>query len=103
MADPELSSQLSYAEVLKIYQDYADYDLGAVPNPARARVFVKAGRMLLALAIRRSGQAARHEEVELEPEILERQVQAAISWLATYNANAAGPRQLVPAPDWRDE
>lgn len=101
MADPELSSAMSYGAILKVFQDYSDYDLEL--SPTRARIFIKAGRMLLALAIRRSGQATRGEEVELEPEIVERQVKAGIAWLAAYNEFAAGPRQVIPSPNWRDE
>jgi hypothetical protein len=101
MADPVLSSEMTYGEILRVYQDYSDYDL--LLSAARARIFIKAGRMMLALAIRRSGQASRQEEIELEPEIVERQVRAATAWLATYNAYVAGPRQLVPGADWRDE
>lgn len=101
MADPILTSELSYGEILKVFQDYSDYDLEE--SPARARVFIKAGRMLLAVAIRRSGQASRAEEIEVEPEILERQVRAAVSWLASYHQHAAGPQQYIPAADWRSE
>jgi hypothetical protein len=100
MTDRVPSSQLSYGENLKIYQDYSDYDL--LLDPARARIFIKAGRILLSLALRRSSQSSRAEEVELEPEILERQTKAAVAWLASYNAYAAGPRQIVPDPCWRD-
>jgi hypothetical protein len=101
MSDPVLSSQMSYGAILKVYQDYSDYDLLLDPN--RARIFIKAGRMMLALALRRSSQSSRAEEVELEPEILERQTKAAIAWLASYNAYVAGPRQVIPSPCWRDE
>lgn len=101
MADPVLTSAMSYGEILRTYQDYSDYDL--LLDPARARIFIKAGRMLLALGLRRSTQATRAEEVELEPEILERQTKAAIAWLASYNESVAGPRQYIPAADWRDE
>jgi len=101
MADPVLSSQMSYGEILAVFQDYSDYDLLA--STARAHIYIKAGRMLLALSIRRSGQADRREEIELEPEILERSVNAAISWLKSYNVANAAPRQIVPASDWRDE
>lgn len=101
MADPELSNAMTYGAILKVFQDYSDYDLE--PSVARAKIFVKAGRMLLALAIRRSGQSSRAEEIEVEPEIVERQVKAGIAWLSTYNQTAAGPRQVIPASDWRDE
>lgn len=94
---------MSYGEILRVAQDYADYDLGATPNVARCRIHVKALRMLQIVAIRRSGQAARHEEVEVEPEVVERLLTKATAWLASYNAHVAGPRQVVPAPYWRDE
>jgi len=100
MADPVLSSDLSYGEILKVYQDYSDYDLES--SAARAKIFIKAGRMLLAIPIRRSGQAARAEEIEVEPEVIERQVKSATVWLASYNAANAGPRQVIPESDWRD-
>jgi hypothetical protein len=100
MADPVLSSEMSYAAILATFQDYSDYDL--VPSVARAKVYIKAGRMLLALSIRRSGQATRFEEIEVEPEIVERSVQAAIHWLATYNASQALPREYIVSSDWRD-
>jgi hypothetical protein len=100
MADPVLSSEMSYAAILATFQDYSDYDLLA--SPARARIYIKAGRMLLALSIRRSGQANRLEEVELEPEILERSVNAAVTWLRTYNEANALPTQYIVSSDWRD-
>ena len=101
MATPELSSQLSYGEILKIYQDHTDYDL--LGSLERARVFIKAGRMMLAMSIRRSGQASRAEEIELEPEILERQTKAAIAWLAGQTQSTTGVTQYIPAASWRDE
>lgn len=101
MAQPELSSALTYAQILAIYQNASGYDLeGSVET---AQTFIKAGRMLLAVSLRRSGQASRAEEIEVEPEILERQTLAAVTWLASYNNAHAGPRQIIPAPCWRDE
>lgn len=100
MPDPELSSALPYDRLLAAFQDYSDYDL--VPNAARARLYIKAGRMLLAVALRRSSRAERGEEVEVEPEIIERSVQAAIAWLAQYTAATSAPPQYVPT-NWRDE
>ena len=103
MADPVLHGSMSYDQVLEIFRTYSDYDLTATPNPTRARIFIQAGRMLLSPAIRRSSQASRSEEVELEPEILQDLVTKAVRWLGQYNASVLGPRQLVPAPDWREE
>lgn len=100
MPDPVLSSDLTYAQILAAFQDYSDYDLEA--SVFRAKQYIKAGRMLLALSIRSSGQIQKHEQVELEPEIVERSVVRAIAWLASYNGAAAEPRQYVPASDWRD-
>jgi hypothetical protein len=100
MALPELSSQLSYGALLKAFQDTSDYDL--VNSVARAQIYIQAGRMMLALAIRRTGQASRAEEIEVEPEIVERQVNAAIRWLRSRNAAALPPRQIIPDECWRD-
>lgn len=100
MPDPTLSSAMSYAEILAVHQDYSDYDL--VDSVARARLFIQATRMLLAYAIRRSGQASRAEEIEVEPEILERQLTRAMTWYASRSARDELPRQLVPDPDWRE-
>lgn len=100
MADPELSSALPYEKILAVFQDYSDYDL--VPNAARARIHIKAGRMLLAIALRRSSRAERGEEVEVEPEIVERSVRSAIAWLSAYTAATTPPPQYIPT-NWRDE
>lgn len=96
----ELSSQLTYAELTAIFQDHADYDL--VESTARARTFIQAGRMLLAWAMKRTSQAGRGEEVELAPEVVERLVYAAISWLRSRNLASEEPRSLGVAADWRD-
>ena len=92
---------MSFGEILRVSQDYCDFDLES--SPARARIYIKATRMMLQLAMRRSGQASRHEEIEVEPEVLERQLRHAESWLSNYNAAAAAPNQYVPAADWRSE
>ena len=100
MADPVLTSDMTYGEILKVFQDFSDYDLET--SPTRAKVYIKAGRMLLAIALRRSGQSSRAEEIEVAPEIMQEQVKSAVVWLASYNAANAGPRQVIPDPDWRD-
>ncbi len=101
VADPTLSSDMPYGDILKVFQNYADYDL--VGSAARARLYIHAGRMMLAFSIRRSAQSSRAEEIELEPEILERQVKTAEKWLACFVGSTAPPRQIVPSPCWRDE
>jgi len=101
VSDPILSADLSYGEILKIYQNYSDYDLEESAD--RAKIFIKAGRMLLGVALRRSGQSSRAEEIEVEPEILERQVKAAITWYAAHREFSEPVRQYIPASDWRDE
>lgn len=97
---PELTSSLTYAELTAIFQDHADYDL--VDSVARARVFIQAGRMILAWGMKRTSQAGRGEEVELAPEVVERLVSAAISWLRCRNLASEEPRSLGVAADWRD-
>lgn len=101
MSTPVLSSEPSRAALTKAYQDASDYDL--VGSLAQARQFIQAGRMLLALPLRRSASGGRGgEEVELEPRIIQEQIARAEQW---YHANAAAtnlePRQLVPADDFR--
>jgi len=98
---PILSQELTYAQLVGIYQDYSDYDL--VESVARGRVFVQAGRMILARPIRRSAQAGRGEEVELAPEIMEKQIETAVAWLATRRAANLEPlAQLGVDPCWRE-
>lgn len=102
MALPVLSSELSRAQLRKHYLDYIDYDL--VESAERARVFVQAGRMLLAMPITRTASGGRGgEELELEPLIVERQVTAAKAWLSAHQANATDSQvELGIDPDWRD-
>ncbi|REJ65840.1 MAG: hypothetical protein DWQ31_16640 [Planctomycetota bacterium] len=101
MSTPELSSALSRAQLIAIYQDASDYDLtGSI---SQARRFIQAGRMLLAQPLRRSASGGRGgEEVELEPRIIQEQIARAEAWYHTQQATTQlDPRQLVPADDFR--
>lgn len=97
---PELTSQLTYAELTAIFQDHADYDL--VDSVSRARTYIQAGRMILAWGMKRTSQAGRGEEVELAPDVVERLVAAAVSWLRARGLASDEPRSLGIASDWRD-
>lgn len=101
MSQPELSSSLSRVALIKAFQDASDFDL--IGSLAQAQRYIQAGRMLLALPLRRSASGGRGgEEVELEPRIIQEQITRAEQW---YHANAAAtnlqPRQLVPDDDFR--
>lgn len=100
MSLPELAAGASYAEILAVYQEVLDYD--TVGSLERARLAVRAGRLLLSTPVRRTAAQGRGEEVELVPEILERQVSAAISWLAARVAATTPPRELGIDPCWRE-
>jgi len=102
MSTPVLSSDLTRTQLVAIYQDAADYDL--VGSLAQARRFIQAGRMLLALPLRRSASGGRGgEEVELEPRIVQEQIARAEAWYHTRASDNSQlePRQLVPADDFR--
>ena len=100
MSAPVLTRETPHAELLAIFREHADYDL--VGSVERARTFIHAGRMLLAPAVRRSSQGSRGEEIELEPEVLERQIEKATIWLRARNAIASPPRELGIDPCWRE-
>lgn len=100
MSAPVLSAELSHAQLLAIFREHADYDLTG--SLERARTFIHAGRMLLSPAVVRSSQGARGEEVELNPEILERQIATATTWLRARSAIATPPRELGIDPCWRE-
>jgi hypothetical protein len=67
------------------YFDNADYEEAA--SVAKAKAFITACRKLLALPITRSANGARDgNEVELQPDLLERQQSMARQWVAAYAA-----------------
>lgn len=100
MADVELTSELSRAQLLAVYKDCADYDL--VDSVERARRFIQAGRMLLATPVVRTSSQIRGEEVELDPTIVERQVTQAAAWCKGRAAACEPVRSYAIDEGWRD-
>ena len=99
---PVLSSETSRSQIIAAYLDCSDYDL--VGSTARAAVFIRAGRMLLARPVTRTAAGGQGgEEVELEPRIMQDEVAKAETWYAHQSAIAANElRQYAPADDFRD-
>ena len=100
MATVELNSATPRSEVLRAYQDHANYDL--IGSSAAAKVFIHAARILLSTPVRRTQVGSRGgEEIELEPRIVQEQLQRAEGWYAQHAAAAADAPQFGIDPDWR--
>jgi len=84
-----LSSSSTLAEIQAAYADNASYAEDA--SPAKARVFVTACRLLLLYLPKRSVSGGRGgTEVELDPRLIQQEMQAANRWLASSRAAVTG-------------
>ena len=83
-----LDASSSLAEVRAAYADAASFEEDA--SPAKARSFITACRLLLALLPKRSAHGDRgSNEVELDLTVLERQLVEARRWLAAQGHTGA--------------
>ena len=96
-----ISSNLSRADLVAIFQDEADYDL--VRSLEKAKRFIQAGRMLLANPITRTASGGRGgEEIELDVDQLKALITKAEGWYHNnYAASEVELRQLVPDDEYR--
>lgn len=100
MAEPIPTPDSSRQQLLTCYATYLDYDLEA--SIARAKLFVKSARMLLRIPLTRTASAARGEEAEFDPTIVERELDKAVAWLRQRQAYENElPTQYTIDEDWR--
>lgn len=84
-----LDSTSTLSDVKNAYYDNADYDVNN--NVTQAQQFLVACRQLLLRLSKRASVAARAEEVEIDPGVLERQIIECKRWLAiAMRANTGG-------------
>lgn len=97
-----VTSQMSLEDLQAMRIDNCDYDDPVDGSVDKARLYKNATRALLTYALRRTEHA--QEIVELEPEILERELAKVVAWLAVRSAANVAPLPVFqPAPRWRDE
>ncbi len=82
-----LDSSSTLQEILDAYADNGSY--GEEGSAAKGRAFCTACRLLLLQLPKRIASGRGGEEVELEPELIERQLQQAKQWL-DVNLDSAG-------------
>lgn len=100
MAEVTLTADATRAELLRAYRENSDYDL--VDSLSKARTFITAARMLLAVPVRRTAVGSRGgEEVELDLRIVSEEKERAERWYGQKTCRDADPVQLGVDPDWR--
>ncbi len=82
MTTPAITAETTREQAVSAYKDNLTYDLDE--SLVSARQFIAAGRWLLANPVSRVSGGRDFEEVELRPDIVQDQVNKAVTW---YRAN----------------
>jgi hypothetical protein len=92
---------MTRSELVAAYAEYSDYDL--VQSEARGKLFVQVARILLQRSPKRSASQIRGDEVELDLEVMQRELDKAERWLAANRSR--GDASTMPPQftidDWR--
>ena len=88
-----ISSESSLSDVKAAYYDNCTYDVDQ--NLQEAQTFVAACRQLLVRIPKQVGHGNRAEEVQIDPEVIERQMQACMRWIYTQNVLNRTPTQRI--------
>ena len=93
MSTVGISSASTLAQVKAAYYDNCTYDVDN--SLSEAHTFVAACRQLLVRLPKQTATGNRAEEVSIEPEMIERQLQACIRWIYTQNVQNRTPTQRI--------
>ena len=88
-----IDSTSSLADVKAAYYDNAAYDVDG--SMQEAQTFLAACRQLLVRLAKRAATGSRAEEVEIDPGVLERQMNECKRWIFAQNTHAAGAQTRV--------
>jgi ubiquitin len=89
MSVVSINSESTLAQVKAAYYDNCTYDVDG--SLQEAQTFVAACRQLLIRIPKQVGHGNRAEEVEIDPTVIERAMNACLRWIYGQSTAAAGP------------